>query len=595
MKIELEMKIKEEQQSTYDFSDSIKGIEKHKVLFSEECSSLYSDKRPEAKYEYDYEVNQIRFGEEKEEEFMYIKVESQVIGTKYIKIDPYENLYDSIKCSYAGNQELVNPNNTNKKFKANIFKRLVSKKKRRLQNEFYDLDMAYITERVIGMGFPSTGCESFYRNSLTDLKSYLDRYHHEYKIYNLCIEKKKIYQKSIWQGKKVGLFPFNDHAPCPIKLILDFCVDICLYLTENPTAVACIHCKAGKGRTGVMIVCYLIFSGLCETSDEALEHYAYMRTLNKKGVTIASQIRYIKYFETFLSANFERPFLKFIPKIIKFDLNKNYPNMILNYNTDMTYFTSINSFELKTILIGPFDSEMQLEYNFSAITRKISFPNSKIQRKIIESKFYYEITVNSDDKINYDIKLTIKSKTLKFYCWFNLWYSTFEIISRYVIKNKYFEDGSIEIEDNINRALSGTESMLEEEENEGLNKKKEDKKEEENNDNKEKKRTSNSGSIHIAQSISKNLGGNKVLNNAFSKILSKYKKKKKKKSAIKTMKNNKDLNNILDGIEEIATEMNVKILDRNNLEFTIDRKLLDKLKTKIKTNFQVKYVYKLNK
>ena len=35
------------------------------------------------------------------------------------------------------------------------------------------------------------------------------------------------------------------------------------------------------------------------------------------------------------------------------------------------------------------------------------------------------------------------------------------------------------------------------------------------------------------------------------------------------MKNNKDLNNILDGIEEIATEMNVKILDRNYLEFTI--------------------------
>ena len=88
--------------------------------------------------------------------------------------------------------------------------------------------------------------------------------------------------------------------------------------------------------------------------------------------------------------------------------------------------------------IGPFDSEMQLEYHFSAITRKISFPNSKIQRKIIESKFYYEITVNSDDKINYDIRLTIKSKILKFYCWFNLWYSTFEIISRYVIKNKYF-------------------------------------------------------------------------------------------------------------------------------------------------------------
>ena len=48
--------------------------------------------------------------------------------------------------------------------------------------------MAYIIERVIGMGFPSIGCETLYRNNLSNLKSFLDRYHGEYKIYNLCIE-----------------------------------------------------------------------------------------------------------------------------------------------------------------------------------------------------------------------------------------------------------------------------------------------------------------------------------------------------------------------------------------------------------------------
>ena len=230
--------------------------------------------------------------------------------------------------------------------------------------------MAYITEKVIGMGFPATGCETIYRNILIDLKAFLDKYHGEYKIYNLCIEKDRIYPKDFLINKKVGLFPFNDHAPCPIKLILDFCVDICLYLTCNPKGVAAIHCKAGKGRTGVMIVCYLIFSGLCETSDDALAHYASQRTLNNKGVTIASQIRYIKYFETFLSSNFERPFLKCIPKIIKINLNKGYSNMIMNYNIDMSYFTTINSFKLKTCLIGPFSQEIDLSYDFSAITRK---------------------------------------------------------------------------------------------------------------------------------------------------------------------------------------------------------------------------------
>ena len=47
---------------------------------------------------------------------------------------------------------------------------------------------------------------------------------------------------------------------------------------------------------------------------------------------------------------------------------------------------------------------------------------------------------NSENSINYDLKLLINGKDINFYSWFNLWYSTFEIISEYVIDNKYFED-----------------------------------------------------------------------------------------------------------------------------------------------------------
>ena len=39
--------------------------------------------------------------------------------------------------------------------------------------------------------------------------------------------------------------------------------------------------------------------------------------------------------------------MKCIPKIIKIELNKGYTNMVLNYNTDMSYFTILNSFKLK--------------------------------------------------------------------------------------------------------------------------------------------------------------------------------------------------------------------------------------------------------
>ena len=580
MKIELELKIKDENEekdidsSNMSFMSALTNQDKHQVLFSPESSSLYSSTRAEAKYEYDYEVNLIRFGEENEQEYIYIKTSSKLLGDKYTKLN-LDDLTDTINFPYSGDEKVLNNGPGSKLAKANIFKRLVSKKKRRIRTEFFDLDMAYITERVIGMGFPATGCETFYRNTLIDLKAYLDTYHQEYKIYNLCIEKKRIYPKNIWLDKKVGLFPFNDHAPCPIKLILDFCVDICLYLTTNPKGVAAIHCKAGKGRTGVMIVCYLIFSGLCENTDEALAHYAKQRTLNNKGVTIPSQIRYIKYFETFLSANYERPFLKCIPKIIKIDLNKGYSNMIMNYNTDMSYFTTINSFKLKNILIGPFSEDLIFQYDFSAITRKkLNLGNNKITRKIIDQSYYYEIEIESDDIINYDLKLTIKGKKIKFYSWFNLWFNTFEIISKYVTSNNYFEEEK-KFDANINKALSTVESnngqML------GGSK---------------KLNTSNFLSSVIQKQYMKGIG-RKKLSKAFSKIIAKYTKGKRKKSAIKTLKNNKDLNNILNSLDELAREKGVYVLDREDLEFTIERKQLDKLKTKIKDDFKVKYTYQL--
>ena len=562
MNIELQSNIQDKEES-FDLNQSshkpFSEQDKHKVLFSEESSSLYSSNRPEASYEYDYEVNNVKFAEEDDEECLYIKKSSSLLGVKYEKIDPSTQLYDSINIPYSGDPKILNPMGTDKKAKANIFKRLVSKKKRRIQTEYYDLDMCYITERVIGMGFPAYGCERIYRNTLEDTRNFLDRYHRDYKIYNLCIEKDRIYPKTYFENTLVGLFPFNDHSPCPCKLILDFCVDICLYLTAHPRGVAAIHCKAGKGRTGVMIVCYLIFSGLCKTSDEALVHYANQRTLNNKGVTIASQKRYIRYFETFLSSNYEKPFMKCIPKILKFDLNKGYTNMIMNYNTDMSYFTTINSFKLKSCVIGPFGKEMFLTHQFAAITRKkLGFLKSKIKKEERNDGFYYVIDINTDEVINYDLKLTIKGKNISFYSWFNLWYATFEIVSKYVIDNNYFEDIPITRDSNINNALAST------------------------NLNDQMMRQSNM------------LRESHIMTISLNKMKSKHKYGSKRKSAIQTLKNNKDLNNILDGIDDLAKGKGVPLLDRNNLVFVIEKKELDKLKPKTNIDdFKVVYTYKL--
>lgn len=98
----------------------------------------------------------------------------------------------------------------------------------------------------------------------------------------------------------VERFPFDDHKPCALKMINKFCNSVDAYLAEHPSNVVGIHCKAGKGRTGLMVSCYLLHSGLCMSAEAALAKFSRERTWDNKGVTIPSQIRYTYYYEALL-------------------------------------------------------------------------------------------------------------------------------------------------------------------------------------------------------------------------------------------------------------------------------------------------------
>ena len=323
--------------------------------------------------------------------------------------------------------------------KANIFKRLVSKQKRRFHDSDFDLDMSYITEKVIAMGFPSTGVQALYRNSLADIIKFFKTKHNDIvKVYNLCIEKDRIYNKDIFPNSKVGLFPATDHNPSPIKLILEFCIDICLYLIKNPQGVAAVHCKAGKGRTGVMICSYLVFSGLCKNCEQAFRYYGRMRTKNNTGVTIASQRRYIRYFETFLKANFYPPYYKLIPKIIKSQFsflmdeknNIKITNILQSFQTEESYFISANKFKLKGIKLGPLPHGKDLKIKVcNFVDSKFKLKNKKLTEvyKTDKNNAYYEQNFMPELVVHSDIKITIKND-FNFYVWVNFWHSTLEMI-----------------------------------------------------------------------------------------------------------------------------------------------------------------------
>lgn len=52
--------------------------------------------------------------------------------------------------------------------------------------------------------------------------------------------------------------------------------------------VVAVHCKAGKGRTGLVICCFLLYTEMFDTAEEAIDHYDATRTKNKKALTISS-------------------------------------------------------------------------------------------------------------------------------------------------------------------------------------------------------------------------------------------------------------------------------------------------------------------
>lgn len=64
--------------------------------------------------------------------------------------------------------------------------------------------------------------------------------------------------------------------------------------------VVAVHCKAGKGRTGLIICCFLLYTEMFDTVEEAIDHYDATRTKNKKALTISSQIRQVYHFKHFL-------------------------------------------------------------------------------------------------------------------------------------------------------------------------------------------------------------------------------------------------------------------------------------------------------
>lgn len=71
---------------------------------------------------------------------------------------------------------------------ATFIQKLVSKNKRRFKDDKYDLDLTYITNRLIAMSFPASGVKKIFRNSVDKVREFLDERHpRRDKMFNLSM------------------------------------------------------------------------------------------------------------------------------------------------------------------------------------------------------------------------------------------------------------------------------------------------------------------------------------------------------------------------------------------------------------------------
>ncbi|XP_044143513.1 tensin-2 isoform X1 [Bufo gargarizans] len=164
----------------------------------------------------------------------------------------------------------------------------------------YDLDLTYITERIISVFFPTILEEQRYRSNLREVASMLRSKHEDkYLFFNLSRKRHDIRKLN----PKVQEFFWPDcHAP-PLDVICSICKAIEAWLNNDPQHVVVLHCKGNQGKTGVVIASYMHYSKVSASVDQALSTLA-MRKFCEDKVSSSlhpSQRRYINYFGGLLS------------------------------------------------------------------------------------------------------------------------------------------------------------------------------------------------------------------------------------------------------------------------------------------------------
>ncbi|XP_056149208.1 tensin-3-like [Lampris incognitus] len=168
--------------------------------------------------------------------------------------------------------------------------------------EGYELDLTYITERIIAVSFPWACSEEIYLHNLKDVTRMLKSKHADnYLIINLSEKRSDLARMN---PKTLDTGWPDLHAP-PLDKICTICKAMESWLNADPLHVVVIHCRGGKGRIGVIISSFVHFTDISAGADQALDRFAMRKFYDDKvsALMTPSQKRYVWILNSLLSGS----------------------------------------------------------------------------------------------------------------------------------------------------------------------------------------------------------------------------------------------------------------------------------------------------
>lgn len=171
-----------------------------------------------------------------------------------------------------------------------------------LMERRWDLDLTYVTERILAAAFPARPDEQRHRGHLRELAHVLQSKHRDkYLLFNLSEKRHDLTRLN----PKVQDFGWPElHAP-PLDKLCSICKAMETWLSADAQHVVVLYCKGSKGKLGVIVSAYMHYSKISAGADQALATLTMRKFCEDKVTTELqpSQRRYISYFSGLLSGS----------------------------------------------------------------------------------------------------------------------------------------------------------------------------------------------------------------------------------------------------------------------------------------------------